>query len=94
MFFFGFSDPTQAVGRLETEAIGETCGKATSVLSDGVGLVTAFIRELLAVYTGHIRRWTPPLSESTAQPSHLRRLSQAQAPFQFLARPVGKDLRP
>ena len=36
LFFFDFIDDAAAVGRLETEAIGGTWGKATSVLAEGV----------------------------------------------------------
>jgi hypothetical protein len=50
LFFFDFIDSAAAVGRLETEAIGGTWGKATSVLARGIRPKNALIEKLLDPY--------------------------------------------
>jgi hypothetical protein len=50
LFFFDFLDSAGAVGQLETEAIGGTWGKATSVLSAGVKPKNELISSLLHPY--------------------------------------------
>jgi hypothetical protein len=55
LFFFDFIEHTRAVGELETQAIGGTWGKATSVLSEGVAPANSVIEGLLAPYTKNIR---------------------------------------
>lgn len=50
LFFFDFVTDPRSVGTLETEAIGGTWGKATSVLSDGIEPKNAFVAKLLARY--------------------------------------------
>lgn len=50
LFFFDFLDSAAAVGQLETEALGGTWGKATSVLSAGVKPKNEFIARLLQPY--------------------------------------------
>jgi len=50
LFFFDFLDSARAVGQLETEAIGGTWGKATSVLSAGVQPKNELIADLLKPY--------------------------------------------
>lgn len=50
LFFFDFVTDPRSVGMLETEAIGGTWGKATSVLADGVEPKNAFLAKLLAPY--------------------------------------------
>jgi hypothetical protein len=54
LFFFDFIADAQAVGQLETDAIGGTWGKATSVLAAGVAPENSVVAELLAPYTGNI----------------------------------------
>lgn len=54
LFFFDFIEDARAVGRLETDAIGGTWGKATSVLSAGVAPANDRVGALLAPYTGTI----------------------------------------
>ena len=54
LFFFSFIQDAQAVGQLETEAIGGTWGKATSVLAAGVKPVNDLIASILSPYTTHI----------------------------------------
>jgi hypothetical protein len=54
LFFFDFIEHAEAVGRLETEAIGGTWGRATSVLAEGVASANSFIEALLAPYTAQI----------------------------------------
>jgi hypothetical protein len=51
LFFFDFIESATAVGQLETDAIGGTWGKATSVLSAGIPPQNELIAELL---TPHI----------------------------------------
>ncbi len=51
LFFFDFIDDAEAVGRLETEAIGGTWGRATSILADGIEPANDFIASLLSPYT-------------------------------------------
>lgn len=48
LFFFDFIDGASAVGQLETDAIGGTWGKATSVLSEGVKPKNELVDGLLA----------------------------------------------
>jgi len=55
LFFFDFIMDARAVGELETQAIGGTWGKATSVLSKGVAPANPIIESLLAPYTKNIR---------------------------------------
>ncbi|MFI5453870.1 MAG: hypothetical protein ACHRXM_00295 [Isosphaerales bacterium] len=50
LFFFEFIESATAVGQLETEAIGGTWGKATSVLASGVKPKNALIETLLNPY--------------------------------------------
>ena len=47
LFFFNFIDNAAAVGQLETDAIGGTWGKATSILSAGVYPKNDFVGKLL-----------------------------------------------
>ena len=54
LFFFDFIDSATAVGTLETEAIGGTWGKATSVLAHGVSPANALIETLLDPYLSGI----------------------------------------
>lgn len=54
MFFFDFIENARAVGELETDAIGGTWGKATSILSKGVKPVNEVVSELLAPFTNGI----------------------------------------
>ena len=54
LFFFDFIASAASVGEMETEAIGGTWGKATSVLMPGVEPCNSFIRTLLAPYTVNI----------------------------------------
>jgi hypothetical protein len=50
LFFFDFIDSAQAVGQLETDAIGGTWGKATSVLARGIAPKNKLVADLLAPY--------------------------------------------
>jgi hypothetical protein len=50
LFFFDFIKSARAVGQLETEAIGGTWGKATSVLAHGVKPKNSLIECLLGPY--------------------------------------------
>jgi len=50
LFFFNFIENAKAVGQLETDAIGGTWGKATSVLTHEVKPKNKFIEQLLAPY--------------------------------------------
>jgi hypothetical protein len=54
LFYFDFIEDAQAVGQLETDAIGGTWGKATSVLSTGVTPANPLIESLLAPHTQKI----------------------------------------
>jgi hypothetical protein len=54
LFFFDFVDQAVEVGQLETDAIGGTWGKATSILSEGVALKNEFLKALLSVYMGNV----------------------------------------
>jgi hypothetical protein len=54
LFFFDFIEDARAVGQLETDAIGGTWGKATSVLAEGVVPANSTIEMLLAPYTKNI----------------------------------------
>ena len=54
LFFFDFIEDALAVGQLETDAIGGTWGKATSVLSGGVLPANSLVRSLLAPFTRDI----------------------------------------
>lgn len=54
LFFFDFIESAKAVGQLETEAIGGTWGKATSVLSAGVKPKNDFLARQLASHIGGI----------------------------------------
>ena len=54
LFFFDFIADAEAVGQLETDAIGGTWGKATSVLAAGVAPANPLIESLLAPYTRNI----------------------------------------
>jgi hypothetical protein len=56
LFFFDFISDAQAVGQLETDAIGGTWGKATSVLAEGVVPANSTIESLLSPYTKNINR--------------------------------------
>jgi len=55
LFFFNFISDATAVGQMETDAIGGTWGKATSILAKGVEPANDLIRSLLTPYTGSIR---------------------------------------
>ena len=55
LFFFDFIESANAVGRLETEAIGGTWGKATSVLSAGISPKNDFVRSVLRPHTDKSR---------------------------------------
>ena len=55
LFFFDFIASAKAVGQLETDAIGGTWGKATSVLSVGVKPKNDLIARLLQPYIGNIQ---------------------------------------
>lgn len=50
LFFFDFIESAGAVGRLETDAIGGTWGKATSVLAQGVTPKNKLVDSLLEPY--------------------------------------------
>ena len=50
LFFFDFIENAAAVGRLETEAIGGTWGRATSVLYRGIAPKNRLIERLLEPY--------------------------------------------
>jgi tRNA G10 N-methylase Trm11 len=50
LFFFDFIKSARAVGQLETDAIGGTWGRATSVLARGVAPKNELIQNLLAPY--------------------------------------------
>jgi hypothetical protein len=50
LFFFDFIETARAVGQLETDAIGGTWGKATSVLARGVAPKNKLIERLLEPY--------------------------------------------
>jgi len=54
LFFFDFIESAKAVGELETDAIGGTWGKATSVLMAGIEPANDLINSLLAPYTANI----------------------------------------
>jgi hypothetical protein len=54
LFFFDFIEDARAVGQLETDAIGGTWGKATSVLAAGVAPANPLVESLLAPYTRNI----------------------------------------
>ncbi len=54
LFFFDFIGSAKAVGQLETDAIGGTWGKATSILSAGVAPKNEVVRRLLEPYIGKI----------------------------------------
>ena len=56
LFFFDFIEGAQAVGQLETDSIGGTWGKATSVLAQGVAPANSIIESLLSPYTRNIDR--------------------------------------
>jgi hypothetical protein len=59
LFFCDFVSDAAAVGQLETEAIGGTWGKATSVLAEGVAPANALIGSTLAPYTRSLLRNGP-----------------------------------
>ena len=50
LFFFDFIEGARAVGELETDAIGGTWGKATSVLAPGISPKNKVIESVLAPY--------------------------------------------
>ena len=50
LFFFDFIKSAKAVGQLETDAIGGTWGKATSVLARGIAPKNRFIETVLEPY--------------------------------------------
>jgi hypothetical protein len=54
LFFFDFIENARAVGQLETDAIGGTWGKATSVLAEGVLPANSTIESILSPYTKNI----------------------------------------
>jgi hypothetical protein len=51
LFFFDFIKSAAAVGQLETDSIGGTWGRATSVLAEGVAPASPVIAAMLAPYT-------------------------------------------
>lgn len=55
LFFFDFIENAEAVGQLETDAIGGTWGRATSVLTQGIAPKNGCIEALLKPYLGRIR---------------------------------------
>jgi hypothetical protein len=54
LFYFDFIESANAVGQLETDAIGGTWGKATSVLSAGITPKNDVVKNLLKPYTDDI----------------------------------------
>src|SRR4029077_3192189 len=54
LFFLDFVSDAAAIGRLETEAVGGTWGKATSILARGIEPSNLLIDALLAPYTANI----------------------------------------
>lgn len=54
LFFFDFINDARAVGELETEAIGGTWGRATSILANGVKPLNGVVMDLLAPFTGRV----------------------------------------
>jgi len=54
LFFFEFIEDAKSVGQLETDAIGGTWGKATSVLMNGVDPINDVVGELLAPFTANV----------------------------------------
>lgn len=50
LFFFDFIKSARAVGQLETESIGGTWGRATSVLAHGIAPKNKFLKRLLEPY--------------------------------------------
>jgi hypothetical protein len=54
LFFLNFITDPADVGQMETDAIGGTWGKATSVLASGVEFANDVVRESLERYTGKI----------------------------------------
>ncbi|HUT01340.1 MAG TPA: hypothetical protein VM031_02705 [Phycisphaerae bacterium] len=54
LFFLNFVTRARQVGELETDAIGGTWGKATSVLSKGIRPANDFLSEILSPYVGSI----------------------------------------
>ena len=50
LFFFDFIEGARAVGQLETDAIGGTWGKATSVLARGIQPKNKIVQSVLAPY--------------------------------------------
>lgn len=54
LFFFDFIHDAAAVGQMETDAIGGTWGKATSVLAKGVSPKNDVVASALAPYLGDI----------------------------------------
>ena len=54
LFFCGLIPDARAVGQLETDAIGGTWGKATSVLARGVEPINDLVRTLLSRFTEHV----------------------------------------
>lgn len=55
LFFFDFIESAAAVGQLETDAIGGTWGRATSVLAKGIVPKNELVRSLLDPYLHGIR---------------------------------------
>lgn len=56
LFFFNMIESPEAVGQLETDAIGGTWGKATSSLMSGVEPANDLVKELLAPYMESAQR--------------------------------------
>ncbi len=54
LFFFDFIRDAAAVGELETDAIGGTWGKATSVLAKGIEPANEVVRRLLSPYLSQV----------------------------------------
>jgi len=50
LFFFDFIKSASAVGQLETDAIGGTWGRATSILAHGIAPKNKFLEQLLEPY--------------------------------------------
>jgi len=54
LFFFNFIQNAEAVGQLETDAIGGTWGRATSVLASGIEPKNDVVQSLLTPHLGNI----------------------------------------
>jgi len=96
MFFFDFVPDAKAVGVLETNAIGGTWGKATSVLSKGVEPANATVASLLAPYTKRIDGAGKLMANYVTKYfndmyAHAREVSRISAPGARLAYVIGNS---